>query len=67
LLPGVHVGCGAVVAAGAVVSKPVPAGEVHGGNPARRIGFRTPKDLQYSPTALLAPFEAWLGPRADLE
>jgi len=38
LLPGVEVGDRCVVAAGAVVTKSVPAGSVVGGNPARIIG-----------------------------
>jgi len=37
LLPGVTVGDNAVIAAGAVVDTPVPADEVWGGVPARRI------------------------------
>lgn len=37
LLPGVVVGDGAVVAAGAVVTRPVEAGTLVGGNPARLI------------------------------
>ena len=37
ILPGVSIGPDAVVAAGAVVAKNVPAGEVWGGVPARRI------------------------------
>lgn len=41
LLPGVHIGDNAVIGAGAVVTKSVPAGVVAGGNPARVL--RTPK------------------------
>lgn len=40
ILPGVTVGEGAVVAAGAVVTKDVPPWEVWGGIPARKIGKR---------------------------
>ena len=37
LLPGVRVGPNSVVAAGSVITKDVPSGEVWGGVPARRI------------------------------
>ena len=40
ILPGVTVGEGAVIGANAVVTKPVPAFEIWGGNPARKIGER---------------------------
>lgn len=37
VLPGVSIGSDAIVGAGSVVTKDVPAGEVHAGNPARFI------------------------------
>ena len=40
VLPGVRVGEGAVVAAGAIVTKDVPPYTIVGGNPARPIGRR---------------------------
>lgn len=39
-MPGVHIGRGAVIAAGAVVSKDVPELEIWGGVPAHKIGMR---------------------------
>lgn len=47
VLPGVKIGRGAVVAAGAVVTKDVPDFAVVGGVPAKVIGERKLKDLKY--------------------
>jgi acetyltransferase-like isoleucine patch superfamily enzyme len=43
ILPGVDIGEGAVVAAGAVVTKSVPPRDVVAGIPAKKIGTRTSK------------------------
>jgi maltose O-acetyltransferase len=47
ILPGVTVGRGAVVAAGAVVTKSVPKFTIVGGVPAKPIGERKVKNLNY--------------------
>ncbi len=47
ILPGVTVGKGAVVAAGAVVTKSVPDFAIVGGVPAKVIGERKNKNLNY--------------------
>ncbi len=46
ILPGVTIGRGAVVAAGAVVAKDVPPNKIVGGVPAKVIGER-PRNLSY--------------------
>lgn len=55
ILPGVTIGRGAVVAAGAVVTKNVPDCVIVGGIPAKIIGNRN-KDLEYIPSKLRLPF-----------
>jgi acetyltransferase-like isoleucine patch superfamily enzyme len=60
ILPGVHIGRGAVVAAGAVVSKNVLAGDIVAGNPARVINKKRAEALSYNPCEFLAPNRAWL-------
>lgn len=47
ILPGVEIGKGAVVAAGAVVTKNVPEFAIVGGVPAKQIGERKLKNLSY--------------------
>lgn len=47
ILPGVKIGNGAVIAAGAVVTKDVEPFKIVGGVPAKEIGERKLKDLHY--------------------
>ena len=54
ILPGIKIGDGAVVGAGAVVTKDVEPYTIVAGNPARKIGERT-KDLSYE-----LNFSPWL-------
>lgn len=48
ILPGVHIGEGAVIASGAVVTKDVEPYTVVGGIPAKKIGERKNRELNYS-------------------
>jgi len=61
VLPGVHLGRGAVAAAGSVVTRDVAPYTVVAGNPARPIAERGAKNLAYEPSRWFAPFEAWVG------
>lgn len=62
ILPGVMLGRGAVIAAGAVVTKDVPPYGIVAGNPARLLEKCRVRILNYQPTACLALFRAWLTP-----
>ena len=65
ILPGVTIGYGAVVGAGSVVTKSVPARSVVAGNPARVVSQRTSAPFSYCPVCFVAPFEAWVGIRRN--
>jgi acetyltransferase-like isoleucine patch superfamily enzyme len=60
ILPGVHIGKGAVVGAGAVVSRDVASGVIVAGNPAKPISKTRCKELNYNPCEFLAGNRAWL-------
>jgi len=59
ILPGVTLGYGAVVAAGAVVTKDVPPFGIAAGNPAQLMEKFRAESLSYSPTESLALFRSW--------
>lgn len=59
ILPGVRLGRGAVVGAGAVVAKDVPPLGIVAGNPGRLLDKSRVDHLEYQPTASLALWRAW--------
>jgi acetyltransferase-like isoleucine patch superfamily enzyme len=61
IMPGVTIGDGGVVAAGAVVSRDVPAYHVVAGNPAKVVRTNRSQKLDYKPNLLRACYEAWVG------
>lgn len=61
ILPGVSIGRGAVVGAGALVRRDVPEYAVVTGNPSTVQAFQRTRTLEYSPVLLNAPLEAWIG------
>jgi len=67
LLPGTHIGRGAVVGAGSVVRGEVPPYTVVIGNPAQAISKRRVESLDYSPVAFISAFEAWLEPDTHIK
>lgn len=60
ILPGVHIGRGAVVGAGAVVSKNIAPYEIVAGNPAKTVSKKRNEELRYNPCEFLAANRAWL-------
>jgi len=60
ILPGVSIGKGAVIGAGAVVSKDVEAFTIVIGNPAIVLQKKRNKNLTYNPCEFVAANRAWL-------
>jgi acetyltransferase-like isoleucine patch superfamily enzyme len=49
VLPGCHLGEGAILAAGGVATRPIPAWEIHAGVPARKIADRPRRSADNGP------------------
>ena len=62
IMPGVHIGDGAIVAAYSVVTRDIPAYGVAGGNPARLVKMRFDQEL----ISLLLEFRWWGLPPEEL-
>ncbi len=60
LLPGVTIGRGAVVGAGAVISKDVPDYGIAVGNPSQVLAKKRTEDLRYNPCEFLKSNRSWL-------
>jgi len=67
ILPGVRIGRGAIVGAGAVVAKDVPPGAVAIGNPCLIQEHKRPEKLDYSPILFVAGVRAWIYNEAGLD
>ena len=58
IMKGIHIGNGAIIAAGSVVTKDVPPYEIWGGNPARFLRSRLPENFSApSPETVLYKIE----------
>jgi acetyltransferase-like isoleucine patch superfamily enzyme len=66
ILPGVRIGRGAIVGAGAVVAKDIPPGAVAIGNPCIIKQQKRSQRLDYSPISFVAGVRAWIYNEADL-
>ncbi|GHS94915.1 hypothetical protein FACS1894207_3840 [Bacteroidia bacterium] len=60
ILPGVHIGHGAVVGAGAIISKDINPFEIVVGNPGKAIVKKRCNELKYNPCEFLAANRTWL-------
>lgn len=67
ILPGVKIGKGAVVGAGAVVRSDVPDYSIVAGNPATIVGRRLCESPNYNPVIFSSPYEAWTGKNFKLK